>query len=86
MQIQKIFNRGTEINKIPFSDIESYLEEKNLNVMSIFNAIADEREFVYVSNGFVRGLYAETNEEGEWHHYFKKDSEGDFFAGKLNFN
>lgn len=78
--------RGTEINKIQFSEIESYLEDKELNVDAIFNQIADENEFVYVSNGFVKGLMNEENEVGEWHHFFKKEIDGTFTAGKLNFN
>ena len=86
MNAQKYNIRGTEMNKMPFSEIESYLEEKCLDVMSIFMQIADDNEYVYVSNGFVRGLREENNEVGEWHHYFKKESDGNFIAGKLNFN
>lgn len=78
--------RGTEMNKLPFAEIEPYLQEKGLDVMSIFYQMADEREFVYVSNGFMRGLRAEQNEVGEWHHYFKKESDKNFTAYKLNFN
>jgi hypothetical protein len=77
--------RGTQMNKIQFSEIESYLEEKGLNVAAVFEMIADENEFVYVSNGFVSGIKAKENEAGEWHHFFKKDSDGDFIAGKLQF-
>jgi hypothetical protein len=78
--------RGTQINKIAFSEIESYLEEKGLNTNEAFNLLADEKEFVYVSNGFVRGLKTELNENGEWHHFFKKDEDGVFAAWKYNFN
>ena len=85
MKIQKYNIRGTEMNKIQFSDIESYLEEKNINVDFAFNMIADEKEYVYVSNGFVRGLTNE-NTPGEWHHFFKKDADGNFEAGKFQFN
>lgn len=81
----KFSYRGSEINKLPFSDIEYYLEEKGFNVSELFDMMADEREYVYVSNGFLRGLMAEENEPGEWHHFFKKDSDGDFVAEKLEF-
>jgi hypothetical protein len=86
MNAQKYNIRGTEINKIQFSEIESYLEDKGLNVNKIFEQIADEKEYVYVSNGFVKGLLNETNEIGEWHHFFKKDLDSDFVSGKLQFN
>ena len=77
--------RGTEMNKIQFSEIEFFLEEKGLNVNEVFEKIADEKEFIYVSNGFVRGLTSEENEIGEWHHFFKKEIDGNFVAGKLQF-
>jgi len=86
MNIQKLNIRGTEINKISFSDIELSLEEKGLDTNYIFALIADQKEFVYVSNGFLRGLNSTENEIGEWHHYFTKDTDGHFTAGKLNFN
>jgi hypothetical protein len=86
MNAQKYNIRGTEMNKIQFSEIESYLEDKELNVNEIFEQIADEKEYVYVSNGFVKGLLNENNEVGEWHHFFKKDLDGDFVAGKLQFS
>ena len=86
MTTQKLNIRGTEINKLPFSDIEIPLEEKGLNVNLIFSQIADQNEFVYLSNGFLRGLNSTENEIGEWHHYFTKDTDGHFIAGKLNFN
>jgi hypothetical protein len=85
MKTEKYNIRGTEVNKIQFSEIESYLEEKGMNVNNVFNQIADEKEFVYVSNGFVSGL-TNNNEPGEWHHYFAKCSDGSFEAGKLYFN
>ena len=77
--------RGTEMNKMQFSEIEIYLQEKGLNVDNVFFQIADENEFIYVSNGFIKGLKANENEIGEWHHYFKKEQDGSFLAGKLNF-
>lgn len=85
MKVNKYNIRGTEINKIAFSEIEEYLEEKGLNIMEVFFQLADENECVYVSNGFVRGLTSKDNEIGEWHHYFKKEIDGHFTAGKLNF-
>lgn len=85
MNTQKIFYKSTAINKIQFSEIESYLEDKGLDVMKVFFAIADENEFVYVSDGFVKGLKTKENGEGEWHHYFTKDGK-DFNANKLFFN
>lgn len=75
---------GSRINKMQFSEMEDYLIEKGLNVDAIFGMIADENEFVYVSNGFISGLVNE-NEDGEWHHFFKKDIDGHFIAGKLQF-
>lgn len=78
-------HRGSTINKLQFSEIEFYLEEKGINVNEAFAMMADENEFVYVSNGFLMGLKEETNNEGEWHHYFKKDGDS-FEAGKLKFN
>lgn len=84
MKAQKYTIRGTEINKLQFSEIECYLEEKGMNVNEVFAQIADENEIIYVSNGFIRGL-KEENEAGEWHHYFKKDADGNFDAGKLKF-
>jgi len=86
MNYQTLNIRGTQMNKMQFSEIESYLEEKNLNVMSFFNQLADEKEFIYVSNGFIRGLESEENEVGEWHHFFKKQLDGSFEAGKISFN
>jgi hypothetical protein len=86
MKLNKYNIRGTEMNKMQFSEIEFYLEEKGLNVNNVFNQIADENEFIYVSNGFVRGLITNENEAGEWHHYFQKDIDGVFVAGKLKFN
>lgn len=73
MEMQKYNIRGTEINKIQFSEIESYLEDKGININATFDMISDEKEFVYVSNGFVKGLTAEVTESGEWHHFFKKN-------------
>lgn len=84
MATQTFFHRGTEVNKIAFSDIEDDLEEKGFNVDECFSLMADEKEFVYVSNGFLRGLRSDVNDAGEWHHYFKRE-DGDFSAFKLQF-
>ncbi len=86
MNAQKLHIRGTEMNKMQFSEIEDYLTEIGINVNEAFELMADEKEFVYVSNGFVNGLKKEENEKGEWHHFFKKDQDGNFEAGKLKFN
>jgi len=86
MTTQKFNIRGTEMNKVQFSEIEFDLESKGLNVNEVFYLIADDNEFVYVSNGFLSGLRKDVNECGEWHHYFKKESDGSFVAGKLQFN
>jgi hypothetical protein len=86
MKTQKFFVQGSEFNKMQFSEIESYLEDKGMNVNAIFSQIADENEFIYVSNGFVNGLSKDENSKGEWHHYFTKNSDGTFDAGKLMFN
>ena len=84
MKIEKYNIRGTEMNKIQFSEIEYYLEEKGFNVNEAFDLLADEREYVYVSNGFLTGLSNE-NTQGEWHHFFKKEEDGNFVAGKMMF-
>ena len=85
MKIDKYNIRGTEMNKMQFSEIADYLEEKGMNVNEVFEMLADEREYIYVSNGFINGLKSNDNEHGEWHHYFKKDIDGHFIAGKLKF-
>lgn len=85
MKATKFNHRGSEFNKIQFCEIEDYLTQKGLNVDAIFQMIADENEFIYVSNGFVSGLLND-NEDGEWHHFFKKDTDGNFIAGKLRFD
>jgi len=85
MKIQKYNIRGTEMNKVQFSEIESYLDEKGLNVNEAFEMLADENEFIYVSNGFIKGLTTNENEEKEWHHFFKKENDGCFVAGKMMF-
>ena len=86
MKTEKYNIRGTEINKIQFSEIEDLLSDKGINVNKAFELMADDREFVYVSNGFVRGLNSEINDNGEWHHFFKKESDGSFISGKFQFN
>lgn len=85
MKLSKYNIRGTEMNKMQFSEIVDYLEEKGLNVNEVFAMIADSNEFIYVSNGFIRGLTTSVNETGEWHHFFKKEGDGNFVAGKMNF-
>lgn len=87
MRIEKYIIRGSEFNKIQFSEIEFDLESKGFDVDEAFNLMADEKtEHVYVSNGFLRGLNADVNDAGEWHHFFKKESDGNFKAGKYKFN
>lgn len=86
MTIQKLHIRGTEMNKMQFSEIDYLLEEKGLNVNQAFDLMADEKEYVYVSNGFLNGLKKEEIDSFEWHHYFKKQEDGTFEAGKLQFN
>ena len=76
-------HRGTTINKVQFAEIESYLEDKGIDAMKAFMLMADEKEFVYVSNGFLNGLRNPTS-EGEWHHYFLKEGK-EFNAFKLSF-
>ncbi len=85
MKVQKFYSRGSEINKLQFSEIEDYLTEKGLNADEAFNVMADENEYVYVSNGFLRGLTAESNDAGEWHHFFKKDGDNYLEAGNFAF-
>lgn len=85
MKTEKYNIRGTEMNRIQFSEIEDLLSDKGINVNKAFELMADDREFVYVSNGFVRGLNSEINESGEWHHFFVKDG-NTFEAKKFQFN
>jgi hypothetical protein len=47
--------------------------------------LADESEYVYVSNGFITGLKNNQNSENEWHHFFTKEGK-DFTANKFQFN
>lgn len=86
MKIEKYNIQGSEFNKIQFSEIEFDLEAKGFNVNEAFNLMADKKEYVFVSNGFLRGLRADVNESGEWHHFFKKQLDGTFEAGKFQFN
>lgn len=86
MKISTYNIRGTQMNKIQFSEIESYLEDKGIDANNAFNILADEFEYVYISNGFVSGLKSSANSEGEWHHFFKKELDGTFTAGKFFFN
>ena len=86
MKTEKYNIRGTEMNRIQFSEIEDLLSDKGINVNEAFELMADSREYVYVSNGFVRGLNSDVNDSGEWHHFFKKDTDGTFTAGKFQFN
>lgn len=83
---KETFNyRGSEFQKVYFSDIEDDLIDFGFNSDELFELMADENECVYVSNGFLRGLKNQP-EIGEWHHYFKRNDEGDFDAFKLNFD
>lgn len=86
MKTQKFNIRGTEMNKVQFNEIEDYLSAKGIDCNEAFNILADESEYVYVSNGFINGLLASENEPGEWHHFFRKDIKGNFEASKLKFN
>ena len=85
MKILNFYHRGTQIVKIQFSEIESYLEEKGIDVNNAFSILADENENIYVSYGFYLGLLNNVNSENEWHHYFKKNG-NEFIAGKFQFN
>ena len=82
MKTAKLNIKGSQINKIYFSDIEYDLEEKGFDIDTLFDLMADDNECIYVSNGFLTGLKSE-NEPGEWHHYFIK--ENDFEAKRLTF-
>jgi hypothetical protein len=84
MKTVQFNHRGTTINKVQFSEVEDILEEKGFNVDNCFNNMADENEFIYVSNGFIFGLNNENNDT-EWHHFFKKDADGNFEAFKMSF-
>lgn len=81
-------HRGTTINKIDLFDFQYELESLGFNIYELCAQIGqDGEEIAYVSNGFLAGLREfEDNNDGEWHHYFVKDEEGCFTAGKLKFN
>lgn len=81
-------NRGTTINKINLSDFQENLEEMGLNEMQVWLAIGNgEDDHVYVSNGFLNLLSNPSDmTDGEWHHYFVKDTDGEFTAEKFKFN
>lgn len=83
MKTQTIYSRGTQINKIAFSEIEDYIVDLGLNANEVSDALCGDGDFAYVSSGFLRGLKGA--EQGEWHHYFVK-ADGEFEARKLNFN
>ena len=85
MTTQMLNVKGSRIFKLQFSEIESYLEEKGMNVDRCFEMMADEKEMVYVSNGFISALKSEITELGEWHHYFKKDG-NDFESFQMKFD
>jgi hypothetical protein len=85
MKIQKLNIRGSVFNKVQFSEICDDLEDLGFDVDSVFNLICDDKEFCYVSNGFLNALRTPI-QEGEWHHFFKKEDDGSFVAGKLNFD
>lgn len=85
MNAIKFNHKGTEIVKIQFSEVESYFEEKGIDVNKAFSILADENENIYVSNGFYLGLLNNVNSKNEWHHYFTKEG-NDFVAFKFQFN
>lgn len=76
-----IFYRGTEIKKVHINSVQEYLETKGLDIDTLFG----DDDYMYVSDGFIRGLYAEENTDGEYHHYFTKNYDGTFDAHKMNF-
>ena len=85
MKTQLLFSRGSRINKVQWSlDLEDILTEIGFDVNYLFNEMADENEYIYVSNGFLNRINKEY-EDGEWHHFFKKDSFGTFDAFRLSF-
>ena len=85
MKAEKIYYRGTEINKINFYDLEDLLEEKGLYKKVFNNCLNEENDCVYVSNGFLLGLNQEEIAHHEWHHYFIKNEDGSFECEKLQF-
>lgn len=80
MKVQKIFHRGTEINKMQFSEAEHSLECMGIDLNEAFDKMADEKEYIYISNGFLASLKREVVEQGEWHHFFFGN---DFKASKF---
>lgn len=85
---KSIYNRGTEINKVYFYDVEDLFENLSIDSNQVYNLLADENEFIYISNGFCNALKnsSEDIQNGEWHHYFTKEEDGSFQANKFYFN
>jgi hypothetical protein len=80
----KIYHRGTEINKINVWDNEDIFEAKGFDPLTICIDLGNGGDFIYVSNGFVCGMNQEETTIGEWHHYFVKTEDG-FEAEKFTF-
>lgn len=81
-------HRGTTINKTDLFKFQDELDILGLDAMTVWMEIGDgENDHVYISNGFL-GLLRNPEDmiDGEWHHYFVKDSDGDFTAEKFSFN
>lgn len=83
MDIQKLNIKGSQVNKIYFSDIEDYLIDCGFDSDELFDIMADSNECIYISNGFLSAVKRNDFEGGEWHHYFIKDN--DFEAKRLQF-
>lgn len=82
-----ISNRGTSIIKLWICDkVEEMLENINISPRQLEDQIGDGNGYIYISNGFLSALEYGSVEEREWHHYFKKDEDGNFYAGKYCFN
>ena len=85
IKTNQITQSSTTINKVYFSDVEDLFEALGINADIAFQILADEKECIYVSTRFVEALERGNVEEGEWHHYFVKDTDGRFTAEKFNF-
>jgi hypothetical protein len=86
MKVQKIENRGTEINKVDAFDLKDLLIDMNLNGKRILSEInPNDEDFVYISNGFLNAVKNQECSINEWHHFFIKN--GNYFeCEKVNFN
>ena len=76
-----IFERGTQINKYNVWDLEEAFKNLGINFNDILdNCCGGVSDFIYISCGYKNMLLEGQKVEGEYHHYFLKNEEGDFIC------